>query len=173
MSRISRRELSSALAGGLAVAGLSVKAPAVWAQSNMPKIKAAFPPVLDATIFHVGAAKGMFAAERVEVELIPSPGGVATMSAVAADEFQVGIATVTALILGAVEGLNFQIVVPTSFVGSGPPEDLGGLLISQRKRHDQRSCADWKTGRRPRVEQSAFCVHAPLDRTRPAAILRR
>jgi NitT/TauT family transport system substrate-binding protein len=129
MSKISRRELSSALAGGLAVAGLSVKAPAVWAQSNMPKIKAAFPPVLDATIFHVGAAKGMFAAERVEVELIPSPGGVATMSAVAADEFQVGIATVTALILGAVEGLNFQIVVPTSFVGSGPPEDLGGLLI--------------------------------------------
>ena len=82
MSKISRRELSSALAGGLAVAGLSVKAPAVWAQSNMPKIKAAFPPVLDATIFHVGAAKGMFAAERVEVELIPSPGGVATMSAI-------------------------------------------------------------------------------------------
>ena len=95
----------------------------------MPKVKAAFPPVLDAAIFHVGKANGMYAAERIEVELIPSPGGVATMSAVAANEFQVGIATVTALILGAVEGLNFQIVVPTSFVGTGPPDELGGLLI--------------------------------------------
>jgi NitT/TauT family transport system substrate-binding protein len=129
MAMFSRRSVSKTLAGGLAAASLSVKAPAVWAQSNMPKVKAAFPPVLDAAIFHVGKAKGMYAAERIEVELIPSPGGVATMSAVAANEFQVGIATVTALILGAVEGLNFQIVVPTSFVGTGPPDELGGLLI--------------------------------------------
>jgi NitT/TauT family transport system substrate-binding protein len=130
MTRISRRSASKLLATGFAAAGLSaVKAPAVWSQANMPKIKAAYPPVIDATIFHVGKQKGMYAAERIEVETIPSPGGAATMSAVAANEFQVGIATVTALILGAVQGLNFQIVVPASFVGSGPPDEIGGLLI--------------------------------------------
>ena len=68
MTMFSRRSVSKTLAGGLAAASLSVKAPAVWAQSNMPKVKAAFPPVLDAAIFHVGKAKGMYAAERIEVE---------------------------------------------------------------------------------------------------------
>jgi len=129
MTSISRRRATKLLATGIAAAGMSVKSPAVWSQANMPKIRAAFPPVIDSAIFHVGKAKGMYAAERIDVETVPSPGGVATMSAVAANEFQVGIATVTALILGAVENLNFQIVIPTSFIGSGPPEELGALLI--------------------------------------------
>jgi NitT/TauT family transport system substrate-binding protein len=123
-----RRTLSKALLGGVAMTA-TLKAPAVWAQSNMPKIRAAYPAVLDSAMFHVGIAQGMYAAERIQVEAVPSPGGVATMSAVAANEFQVGIATVTALILGAVEGLNFQVVIPTSTLGVGPPEDLGALLM--------------------------------------------
>jgi NitT/TauT family transport system substrate-binding protein len=121
--------MSNMFLGTLAASAAGLKAPAVWGQSNMPKIRAAYPAVLDSAIFHVGVAKGFYAAERIEVEPVPSPGGVATMSAVAANEFQVGIATVTALILGAVEGLNFQVVIPTSTLGSGPPDELGGLLM--------------------------------------------
>jgi NitT/TauT family transport system substrate-binding protein len=129
MQKLTRRRASQLLAGGLAATAAGLHAPAVWSQANMPKMKAAFPPVLDAAIFHVGKVRGFYEAERLDVELVPSPGGVATMSAVAANEFQVGIATITALILGAVEGLNFQVVVPTSSVGSGPPDELGALLI--------------------------------------------
>jgi NitT/TauT family transport system substrate-binding protein len=129
MKKISRRTMSQMLLAGTAVTLGGLKAPAVWGQANMPKIRAAYPPVLDAAIFHVGVAQGMYASERLDIELVPSPGGVATMSAVAANEFQVGIATVTALILGAVEDLNFQVVIPTSTLGAGPPEDLGALLM--------------------------------------------
>src|SRR5215471_6460097 len=101
MLKISRRTMSKTILGGVAATVGSLKTPAVWGQANMPKIRAAYPPVLDAAIFHVGVAQGMYASERIEVEPVASPGGVATMSAVAANEFQAGIATVTALILGA------------------------------------------------------------------------
>jgi NitT/TauT family transport system substrate-binding protein len=144
MSKISRRTISKMLVGGAAGAAGTLKMPAVWAQSNMPKIRAAYPPVLDSAMFHVGVAQGMYAAERIDVEPVASPGGVATMSAVAANEFQVGIATVTALILGAVEGLNFQVVIPTSILGAGPPDELGALLMRKGSGMDKGSALNGK-----------------------------
>lgn len=125
---VTRRNFTKGLAGGLALGTAGLSAPAVWAQSNMPKIKYAYPPTIDSSIPFAALKKGWYAEERIDVEMVPSPAGV-PMSTVLAGEFQMGLSTTTTLLLAAEQGFTLQAVYPSTLLGEGAPDDVGALII--------------------------------------------
>jgi NitT/TauT family transport system substrate-binding protein len=147
---ISRRSALKTLGlGAAATAATGLKAPAVWAQSNMTKMRAGFVPILDSAGLYAALDQGYFKAERLDVEATPTPGGGPSLSAVAAGQFQTGMATVTSVILGAAQGIDFRIITGVDGVGSGPPNDSMALLV--RKGSGIKTGADL-TGKRVAVQ---------------------
>lgn len=138
MSRITRRQMSGLLTA-TATGALTIKAPAVWSQANMTKIRAGVVPVLDAGAFIAAQAQGYFAAERLAVEVTPTPGGGPAMAALVANQFQFAMSTITTIIAGASEGVDLRIVAPTS-IANAPPNDYTSILV--RKDGSVRSGSD-------------------------------
>jgi NitT/TauT family transport system substrate-binding protein len=163
----SRRSALKALGlGAAATAVTGLKTPAVWAQSNMTKIRAGFVPILDSAALYAALDEGYFKAERLDVEATPTPGGGPSLSAVAAGQFQTGMATLTSVILGAAQGIDFRIVTAVDGVGSGPPNDSMALLV--RKGSGIKTGADL-TGKRVAVQLLNnlpwLCTRMWIDKT--------
>jgi NitT/TauT family transport system substrate-binding protein len=128
MTVISRRNATKLFGAGLAVAGLGVKAPAVWAQSNMTKLRVGVVPVLDAGAFFIAQARDYFAQERLDVTVTPTPGGGPSMAALVAGQLQISMSTVTTMIQGQQEGLDLKIVSGVS--GAKPfPNDYSAVMV--------------------------------------------
>ena len=128
MTTISRRKATTLLGGGLAFAGLGIKAPAVWGQSNMTKLRVGVVPVLDAGAFFIAQAQDYFGKERLEVTATPTPGGGPSMAALVAGQLQISMSTVTTMIQGQQEGLDLKIVSGVS--GARPfPNDYSAVMV--------------------------------------------
>ena len=127
MATISRRTATGLIAG-TAAAGFTLKAPSVWSQANITKIKAGVVPVMDAGGFFAAQTQGFFAAERLEVETVPTPGGGPSMAALVANQFQVAMSTVTTMIQGVDEGVDLRIVSAAS-AAKPPPDDPSNIMV--------------------------------------------
>ena len=128
MTTISRRKATTLLGGGLAFAGLGIKAPAVWGQSNMTKLRVGVVPVLDAGAFFIAQAQDYFGKERLEVTATPTPGGGPSRAALVAGQLQLSMSTVTTMIHGQQEGLDLKIVSGVS--GARPfPNDYSAVMV--------------------------------------------
>lgn len=126
MSTITRRK--AIIAGGAAATALGIKAPAVWSQANMTKITAGIVPVMDAGGFFAAQSQGFFAAERLEVSVATTPGGGPSMAAVASGQWQMAMSTVTTMIQGVEEGVDFRMISPVS-AANPPPNDSTGIMV--------------------------------------------
>ena len=130
MRTLTRRLMSRFIAGGVASSCLTgLAAPFVWAQSNMAKLRVGYVPVIDTTAFFVAQSQGFFKEERLDVEATPVLGGGPALSALAAAQFELAMATVTSVLLGAAQGFDFRIVTAVAAVGSGPPDEIAALLV--------------------------------------------
>lgn len=127
MATISRRTVNGLIAG-TAAAGFALKSPAVWSQANITRIKAGVVPVMDAGGFFAAQSQGFFAAERLEVESVPTPGGGPSMASLVANQFQVAMSTVTTMIQGVDEGVDLRIVSPAS-AAKPPPDDPSVIMV--------------------------------------------
>jgi NitT/TauT family transport system substrate-binding protein len=127
MSSISRRNATRLLGVGLA-AGFGIKAPAVWAQSNMTKLRVGVVPVLDAGAFFIAQAQDYFAKERLDISVSPTPGGGPSMAALVAGQLQISMSTVTTMIQSQQEGLDLKIV---SGISSAKPfpNDYSAVMV--------------------------------------------
>ena len=164
MTIISRRTASRLLVGGAAAAGLTIKSPAVWSQANITKIKAGIVPVMDAGGFFAAQSQGFFAAERLEVEVVPTPGGGPSMAALASGQWQVAMSTVTTMIQGVEEGVDFRMITPVSAVYP-PPQDSTGIMV---RKGTIKSGADTagKTGASHLLQNLLWvCMRMWIDRT--------
>jgi NitT/TauT family transport system substrate-binding protein len=125
VTRLSRRRAAKLIGFGLA-GGLA--APAVWAQSNMSRLRVGVVPVLDAGAFFIAQANGHFAKERLDVTVTPTPGGGPSMAAVVAGQLQISMSTVTTMIQSQQEGLDLRIISGVS--GARPfPDDYSGIMV--------------------------------------------
>ena len=127
--RMSRREATKLL--GAAVAGaaaLPLGAPAVFGQSTMAKLRIGTNPILDSAPMYAAIKNGYFAAERIEVEVVPGVGGAAALPAVAAGQLQLATSNIVTLILAANQGIGFQIVTGGAGVGTGVPNEMCALM---------------------------------------------
>jgi NitT/TauT family transport system substrate-binding protein len=127
MTIISRRGAAKLIAGTAAMS-CGINAPAVWAQSNITKLRVGVVPVLDAGAFFIAQAKGHFAKERLEIEVTPTPGGGPSIAALVANQFQFAMSTVTTMISGVAEGIDMKLVTGVS--GARPyPNDYSAILV--------------------------------------------
>lgn len=112
----------------LALAGLgTMAAPALLAQAPT-RLRVGVIPIVDVAPLHAAMREGYFAAEGIEIDLTPAPGGAAILPALAAGTFQVGFSNTVSILLGIQEGIGFRFVAPAT---SGPmaPPDINALVV--------------------------------------------
>jgi NitT/TauT family transport system substrate-binding protein len=165
MTVISRRSAARMLAGGMATAGLGLKAPAVWAQSTMTKLRVGVVPVLDAGAFFAAQSRGYFADERLDIEVTPTPGGGPSMAALVANQFQISMSTVTTMIQGAAEGLDLRMVTGVS--GAKPyPDDYSSVLVRKEAKIKTGADCAGRTGATHLLQNLPWiCLRLWIDKT--------
>lgn len=119
---LTRRRFTVAAASALAL-------PAV-AQAQTTKLRVSTIPIIDTAPLQVAIAKGFFAAEGLEVDTTPTAGGAAGLPALAAGQVQVSFSNIISIVLGARQGLGFEIVTAGSSTGDSTP-DLAGLVAKK------------------------------------------
>jgi NitT/TauT family transport system substrate-binding protein len=121
-SRISRRHFAVATASTLAL-------PA-FAQAQPTKLRVSTIPIIDTAPLQVAIAKGFFAAEGLDVDTTPTAGGAAGLPALAAGQVQVTFSNIISIVLGARQGLGFEVITAGSNTGDSTP-DLAGLIVKK------------------------------------------
>ena len=125
MNISSRRKLL-AVAAVAAAACLSTP---TFAQQTT-KLRVSTIPIIDTAPLQVAIAKGFFTEQGLEIDTTPTAGGAAGLPAVAAGQVQIAFSNVISTILGAKQGLGFEIVAAGSGTGDATP-DIGGLIASR------------------------------------------
>jgi NitT/TauT family transport system substrate-binding protein len=112
----------------LAIGGLLAVTP--WGHAQPTKIRVSTIPIIDTAPLQVGIAKGFFAAEGLEVDTTPTAGGAAGLPALAAGQVQITFSNIISVVLGAKQGLGFEVIAAGSNTGDKTP-DLGALIAKK------------------------------------------
>jgi NitT/TauT family transport system substrate-binding protein len=112
-------------AAALAATALGLGSPLVRAQTT--RLRVSTIPIIDTAPLQVAVTRGYFAAEGLEVDTTPTQGGAAGIPALAAGQVQIAFSNVISMILGARQGLGFEIIAAGSNTGDAPP-DLAALV---------------------------------------------
>ena len=110
--------LAVAAAAGLAAAPRA---------ADLTKLHVSTIPIIDTAALEAARAKGFFAEEGLDVDTTPMAGGAFGLPALAAGQVQIASSNTISTILGAQQGLGFQIVAAGVATRDAPP-DLAGLI---------------------------------------------
>ncbi|TFZ02602.1 hypothetical protein EZ313_15190 [Ramlibacter henchirensis] len=124
LPRTLRRRDFNLLAGATA---LGVAAP-VFAQTT--KLRLSTIPIVDTAPLQVSIAKGFFAEQGLEIDTTPTAGGAAGLPALAAGQVQITFSNIISIVLGAKQGLGFQVIAMGAGTGDTTP-DLAGLIAKK------------------------------------------
>jgi NitT/TauT family transport system substrate-binding protein len=91
------------------------------------KLRVSTIPIADTAAFEVARTKGFFAAEGLDVDTTPTPGGAAGIPALVSGQLQFTFSNVVSILLAASQGLDLVIVAPVNTTGDAPP-DLAGIV---------------------------------------------
>lgn len=120
----------SRLLVALAGATLLATAPLASAQAPATKLRVSTIPIIDTAPLQVGIAKGFFAAEGLEVDTTPTAGGAAGLPALAAGQVQIAFSNIISIVLGAKQGLGFEVIAAGSNTGDNAP-DLAAIVAKK------------------------------------------
>lgn len=112
-----------------AFATLGLAAGAAQAQAPI-KLRVSTIPIIDTAPLQVGIAKGFFEAEGLSIDTTPTAGGAAGLPALAAGQVQISFSNIISIVLGAKQGLGFEIITAGSNTGATVP-DLAGLVAKK------------------------------------------
>ena len=101
-----------------------------WAQSPPTKIRVSTIPIIDTAPLQVGISKGFFAAEGLEIDTTPTAGGAMGLPALAAGQVQITFSNIISVVLGAKQGLGFEVIAAGSNTGDKTP-DLAALVAKK------------------------------------------
>lgn len=120
-----RQSLRTAVlaAAALALAGLS-PAPA---QAENLKLRVSTIPIIDTAPMQAAIKKGYFAEEGLEIDTKRTAGGAVGLPALAAGQVQITFSNIVSIVLGAKQGLGFEVIAAGSGTGDAPP-DLAGVV---------------------------------------------
>ena len=122
-----RRLTGMVLVAGVAALGLFAHAPAT---AQPTKLRVSTIPIIDTAPLQVGIAKGFFAEQGLEVDTTPTAGGAVGLPALAAGQVQITFSNIVSIVLGAKEGLGFQIISAGSATGNAAP-DIAGMVTKK------------------------------------------
>lgn len=121
-SILKRTLLAGAAALALLATGTQAQAPV--------KIRVSTIPIIDTAPLQAAIAKGFFTEQGLEVDTTPTAGGAVGLPALAAGQVQVTFSNIISIILGAKEGLGFQIIAAGSGTSDKAP-DLAGMVTKK------------------------------------------
>ena len=141
MNAFTRRDFGKLAGAGAVGATVGLQSPAVFAASNMTKMRVGTLPLVDFAPLYAAQAQGYFKAERLDVTLTPSPGGTPAFSALASGDLQACVSSNIADLVVAGRGLIFPLIGCAAAVGKKFPEDIGALVVP--KGSDMKSAKNW------------------------------
>ncbi len=101
------------------------------AQAQAPvKLRVSTIPIIDTAPLQAAIAKGFFTEQGLEVDTTPTAGGAVGLPALAAGQVQITFSNIISIILGAKEGLGFQIIAAGSGTSDTAP-DLAGMVTKK------------------------------------------
>ncbi|HWA37928.1 MAG TPA: ABC transporter substrate-binding protein [Burkholderiales bacterium] len=112
----------------IAAAALLAAAPA-QAQDKV-KLRVSTIPIIDTAPLQAAIAKGFFAEQGLEVDTTPTAGGAVGLPALAAGQVQITFSNIVSIVLGAKQGLGFQVIAAGAGTGDSPP-DLAGIVVKK------------------------------------------
>jgi NitT/TauT family transport system substrate-binding protein len=128
MFQLTRRFALTTIAA-IAAAGTMLAAPAA-AQAPLTKIRVSTIPIIDTAPLQAAIAKGFFTEQGLEVDTTPTTGGAAGLPALAAGQVQITFSNIISIILGAKQGLGFEIIAAGSGTSDNAP-DLAGMVVKK------------------------------------------
>lgn len=99
-------------------------------QAQVTKLRVSTIPIIDTAPMQAAIAKGFFAAEGLEVDTTPTAGGAAGLPALAAGQVQIAFSNIISIVLGAKQGLGFEVITAGSGTGTTLP-DLAGIIAKK------------------------------------------
>ncbi|WP_372828484.1 ABC transporter substrate-binding protein [Polaromonas sp.] len=115
---------------GAAASALVILVSPAFAQAQPIKLRVSTIPIIDTAPLQVGIAKGFFTEEGLAIDTTPTAGGAPGLSALAAGQVQIAFSNIISIVLGAKQGLGFEIITAGSNTGSAVP-DLAGLVAKK------------------------------------------
>lgn len=109
----------------LGAAALALATPAAHAQNL--KLRVSTIPIIDTAPMQAAIARGFFAEQGLEVDTTPTAGGAAGLPALAAGQVQITFSNIISIVLGAKQGLGFEVIAAGSGTGDTTP-DLAAMV---------------------------------------------
>jgi NitT/TauT family transport system substrate-binding protein len=91
------------------------------------KLRVSTIPIIDTAPLQAAITKGFFAEQGLEVDTTPTAGGAVGLPALAAGQVQITFSNIISIVLGAKQGLGFEVIAAGSGTGAEAP-DLAGLV---------------------------------------------
>ena len=117
-----RRVAGMLLITGVATIGLFAHSEA---EAQLTKVRDSSNPIVDTAALQVGIAKGFFAEQGLDVDTTPTAGGAAGVPALAAGQVQITFSNIVSIVLGAKQGLGFEVISGGSATGGAAPDSAG------------------------------------------------
>src|SRR6185503_18409704 len=111
----------------LAALGAAALALAPVTQAQTLKLRVSTIPIIDTAPMQAAITKGFFAEQGLEVDTTPTAGGAAGLPALAAGQVQVAFSNIISIVLGAKQGLGFEVIAAGSGTGDTTP-DLAAMV---------------------------------------------
>ena len=112
---------------GFAALGAAALALAPAAHAQALKLRVSTIPIIDTAPMQAAITKGFFAEQGLEVDTTPTAGGAAGLPALAAGQVQVAFSNIISIVLGAKQGLGFEVIAAGSGT-SGTTPDLAAMV---------------------------------------------
>lgn len=112
----------------LVITALAAFIPLLPSSANaqpLTKVRVSTIPIIDTAPLSAAMAQGYFKAEGLDVDTTPTVGGATGLPALAAGHIQIGYSNIVSIVLGAYQGLGFQMIAAGSASGDAPPNTAG------------------------------------------------
>lgn len=112
--------------GRLVLAGVA----ALWViggahGQQLTKVRVSTIPIIDTAPLAAAIAQGYFKQEGLDVDTTPTVGSATGLPALAAGHIQIGYSNIVSIVLGAQQGLGFQMIAAGSASSDTPPNTAG------------------------------------------------
>jgi NitT/TauT family transport system substrate-binding protein len=102
------------------------------AGAGLTKITVGTLPATDVAAIYIGASKGFFKDEGLDVKLQMAQSGAAVVPAVLSRQFDFGFSSIGSILVASDKGLGLRLAAPGSFSSGKPGHDVAAVVVSPK-----------------------------------------
>jgi NitT/TauT family transport system substrate-binding protein len=93
------------------------------------KVSVGVIPIVDVAPIYLGKEQGFFSDRGIDLDLVETTGGAASVPGVLAGDFQYSFANITSVLLGAQQGLPLRVIASGNASTGDESSDFGGIVV--------------------------------------------